>query len=347
MAEEAPQRTEVTTPSGLGSVMGQGRVLELLRRQMESQRLAHAYLFSGPVGVGKALTARVLAQALNCPESPGEGCGHCSSCDRIRRGVHPDFLVLQPDGRWIKVEQVREIEARCETGPFEGKYLVVMIEPADRLNQAAANALLKTLEEPKNGVLFCLITAAPHKIMATVRSRCQSLRFGALDDEDMHRFLVERLGLDEERLGSIEAMSDGSPGRAVALSYDSGWARLVELRSKLLRVALGPFSTSAAFALGAELGMLKDQFEPFLDLLDLELGRLLRTGVHRRTVGDDGEASWSSAGAVENPGGRPRVLFAWYSASRQARRLFQANGNRRLLAETLVVEFACAWRDVA
>ncbi|MCD6497807.1 MAG: DNA polymerase III subunit delta' [Deltaproteobacteria bacterium] len=344
MSERASEEVEVTSVTGLSSIVGHGRVLEMLRREMDAQRLAHAYLLSGPVGVGKALTARALAQALNCKEEPGEGCGHCSSCDRIRRGVHPDFLVLEPDGRWIKVEQVREIEARCETGPFEGTYLVVVIDPADRLNQAAANALLKTLEEPKAGVLFCLVTAAPHKMMATVRSRCQSLRFGVLDEIEMHRFLVERLGLETDRVGTIEAMADGSPGRAVALASDSGWARLVELRQKLFRLALGSFSTVDVFAFAAELGTLKDEFEPFLDLLDLELGRLLRTAVHRRTRPDVGR---DEGGQIEIPGGRLQVLFSWYWASRQARRLFQANGNRRLLAETLVVDFARAWRDVA
>src|SRR5206468_11280591 len=121
-----------------------------------ADKVASAYLFEGMVGVGKATTALALAQALNCERAPGQGCGACDPCRKIESGLHPDVVRVEPDGQFIKIAQVRQVTARAAYRPHEGRARVVILDPADAMNLEAANALLKTLEEPPADIHFVL-----------------------------------------------------------------------------------------------------------------------------------------------------------------------------------------------
>ena len=210
--------TEATIPcpKGLGSIRGHHAVLSRLERALAQDRLAHALLFSGPQGVGKSTVALALGQALGCEEAPGRGCGVCHTCDRIRRGVHPDVLWVEAETRQIKIEQIRLLEDRLAQGPNESRALVIVIDEAERLNIAAANALLKSLEEPRLDVHFVLVTAAPHRLPITVRSRCQRFRFSPLRDSDLEAVLGE-LDLEPEAVAEAVRLADGSVSGALQL----------------------------------------------------------------------------------------------------------------------------------
>src|SRR6266568_4407412 len=142
----------VAWPVVLGDLQGQARAVELVGRMLASGKLPHALLFAGPPGVGKATCARALAMALACerPRPDRDGCGTCSGCHKVAAGVHPDFLVLAPQGAGnvIAIGEVRDLTLRLGYAPHEAPARTVVLEDADRLTIEASNAFLKTLEEP-------------------------------------------------------------------------------------------------------------------------------------------------------------------------------------------------------
>jgi DNA polymerase III subunit delta' len=167
----------------LSQIRGQDRAVAVLRRALATGRVAHAYLLCGPAGCGKHTTALALASALCCEDAPGEGCGRCSSCERIASGNHPDVQTLEREGaaRIVPIETIRKrVLAQLGHPPHEGRARVFLIEEAASLQSAAANALLKTLEEPPARTHFLLCTTAPDQLLPTIRSRCQRVSLSAL-----------------------------------------------------------------------------------------------------------------------------------------------------------------------
>ncbi|MEM9490587.1 MAG: DNA polymerase III subunit [Myxococcota bacterium] len=167
-------------------IRGQSRAVAQLRRALSADRVAHAYLFCGPAGSGKYTTGRALAAALNCLNAPGEGCGRCVHCHKIAEDIHPDVQTLQRQGaaQIIPIATIRsQVIPTLGMAPHEGAARVFLIEEANALQGAAANALLKTLEEPPARTHFVLATTAPEQLLPTIRSRCQRINFAALPVE--------------------------------------------------------------------------------------------------------------------------------------------------------------------
>ncbi|HSS02502.1 MAG TPA: hypothetical protein VLM79_35825 [Kofleriaceae bacterium] len=170
-------------------LQGQERAVAQLRRSIELDRVPHAYLFSGPPGAPLLDAAIALAMALSCQRTPGEGCdadgdpeGMCDACAKIAAGIHPDVVTLVREGaaQIVPIESVRnQVIARVGFPPHEGKVRVFIVEEATALAPPAANALLKTLEEPPSRTLFVLGSTAPDQLLPTIRSRCQRVRFAA------------------------------------------------------------------------------------------------------------------------------------------------------------------------
>lgn len=168
---------------GLSHVRGQPRVVDLLRRALSQGRVPHAYLFCGAPGSGKHTTGLALAAALNCEREPGEGCGACDTCERIESGRHPDVVTLEREGaaQIIPIQTIRtRVMPAMGLAPHEAKARVFLIEEGAALQGPAANALLKTLEEPPARTHFVLCTAAPDQLLPTIRSRCQRVSFQPL-----------------------------------------------------------------------------------------------------------------------------------------------------------------------
>jgi DNA polymerase-3 subunit delta' len=163
-------------------VLGHDRAKSLLQSAIAHDRIAHAYLFHGEDRIGKRLVAVRFAQAVNCDTSAGgDACGTCRSCVQITAGSHPDVLIVQPDPEQanpqIRIERIRDIEQQTIYRPLVGRFKTIVIDDADRMTLGAANALLKTLEEPPSHSLFILVTSRPYVLPATIRSRCQAVRF--------------------------------------------------------------------------------------------------------------------------------------------------------------------------
>ena len=181
----------------------------MLRRAIERNRVPHAYLFSGPAGAPMLDTATALACALNCQAAPapGEACGTCEACAKIIHGIHPDVVTLVREGaaQIVPIESVRnQVIARIGLPPHEADVRVFVVEEATAMAPPAANALLKTLEEPPSRTLFVLCTSAPEQLLPTIRSRCQRVRFGAgaaaPDTDPLRAERIAKLG--EELAGS-------------------------------------------------------------------------------------------------------------------------------------------------
>jgi len=161
-------------------IESQPRVVSILKAALEKEQLPHAFLFLGPAGSDKQKTARALGKCLLCENRRGaEACGMCIHCRQVDRNAHPDFMVFEPaeDSSFIKIEQIRELIAKANLKPFSARAKLFVINQADRMNDAAQNALLKTLEEPEGRTYFVLISSASEGLLATIRSRTQTLHF--------------------------------------------------------------------------------------------------------------------------------------------------------------------------
>ncbi len=234
---------------------------------MANGALAHAYLFSGPEGTGKKLTALTLAAAINCEQrGPDGGCGQCAACRRTLAGIHPDVHVVMPESEneqllatmtvreagkassEIKIDQIRQAQESLSLKPSEGSKKFLIVDGAETLNIAAQNAFLKTLEEPPGDALIVLITALPQSLLPTIRSRCQEIRFQPLSRSRMAQALVQRQGISEEDAWFLAALAQGSMGRGLGMDLEQEKAarrEVLSLWSGLCRMSLAEVLSQA------------------------------------------------------------------------------------------------------
>ena len=206
----------------LADVVGHDGALERLRRAAAAERLASAYLLTGPPGVGKRLVADAFAARILCTAPvAGDACQACAQCTCVAAGTHPDLRTVERDEerRDIRIEQVRELARWLALQPLMAQRKVAIIDAAHCLSEPAQNALLKTLEEPPPSAVLLLTATSAALLLPTVRSRCQAVRMDPLPPEAVVRVLAAR-GVAPERAALLAAEAEGSPGRALALSGD-------------------------------------------------------------------------------------------------------------------------------
>jgi DNA polymerase-3 subunit delta' len=199
-------------------IYGHKKPLAILKSAMAANRVAHAYLFYGKEGVGKKTVASVFARALNCPAADPP-CDVCPSCLKAEHKNHPNIIEIVAEGQFIKIAAVREIMATMAFRPEDGKR-VFILQDADKMNAPAANALLKTLEEPSADNVLILTSARPHALPVTILSRCQALRFAPLQKTEVASFLREQQGFGEAEADAIAAASLGSIGDAIEMKKE-------------------------------------------------------------------------------------------------------------------------------
>src|SRR5665648_321203 len=211
-------------------IVGQRRARAILERALETGP-SHAYLFTGPPGVGKTEAALAFAAALCCNEG---GCGVCPVCRRVREGIHPDVDLVSPEGTFITVDQIRGINHDTSLRPFESRSRVTIITEAEAMNTPAANAFLKTLEEPPPHAYFVLVTSAVERLLPTIVSRCQRVAFQQAAAQELEAYLRRCCQVTDLEAKSFARASEGSPAYARRLA-ESASAR--EHRDQLINWA--------------------------------------------------------------------------------------------------------------
>lgn len=327
--------TPIPAPTEL---LGQQPVIRPLLEAAVRDRLHHCYLFEGPVGVGKHTAAIGVAQAAACETMLGSRpCKTCQTCAQFEKGLHPDLIVVEPDPeratRTISVEQAREVVRQVGLRRYNARRRTVIIDPVDSLMPQAANALLKTLEEPPEGTGFVLVTARVSSLLPTVRSRSQRIRFRAVPEAELARWLAER-GLEQpERLAR---RAQGSPGAALALS-EGGLAASDAIRGDALAAITGDQGARESFAEKLAKGG-RAVAGPRLDLLLEVLQGMVRDAVLWASGRRDALLNADIPREVERwsralwPGGAARLQ----AAIDQTRIRAGLNVNTRLLVEALL-----------
>lgn len=314
----------------------------LLRTRADERRLAHGLLFTGPAGTGKAGFAETFARSLLCsqPTSDGMPCERCGTCLLLAAGTHPDFLQVSPaeDKTQILIDQIRELCRALGLKSHTGGYKVAILSPAEQMNTAAANSLLKTLEEPTDNTVLILITEQPARLPATIRSRCQQVRFPVPAQDQGKAWLETQLGSEAEL---ALRLADGAPLRALALGRSGtlkerhGWLdQLIALRNG----KLDPIRIAAEWSEDTELRPLY-WFGSFLaDLVRLHQGDIL--SIKNIELLDKLKTLPAIITATES-----HILLSrlW----RDYRLAQQTSINRPLLMEELLIEWVCRgqrWR---
>ena len=319
------------------NIIDHDRQKEILRLALKNKRLAHAYLFEGPEGVGKKLMALALARALFC--EVGEGCGECAACRKVDHLNHPDLHLLVADGALIKIDQVRKLQQDIALRPLEADIRICLIDGAETLNTAAANALLKTLEEPLPGTLLILLSAKPEMLLDTIQSRCQRLSFNHLSRSRLAGILENRLNLSEQEAQVMAALSNGSFNKA----FGEKRSLYLEGRKQLLKslVSLSKGSIFPLFDLAHQLAEDKENLPEILDIFQSFYRDLLLI-LHNRPENELVNIDMRETLYAQSRNEQVNSLLNKLESLDQARLHLRRNVNRQLAMETMLMEMTAA-----
>lgn len=212
-------------------VVGQEKIAHMFRSALKRGRLGHAYVFSGPDRRGMKQMALELSKAINCTAAGEEACDRCVNCVRIAHGNHPDVHVIAPDGKSVKIEQMRTLQRRAAYHAMEAAMTVVIIEAAETMTLQAANSLLKFLEEPADKVIAILLTENSHALLPTVVSRCQFVPFQYVPSEKLSEQLIDE-GMARERAAAAARLASGLE-EARQLAKETWFASAMQLTTQL------------------------------------------------------------------------------------------------------------------
>jgi DNA polymerase III subunit delta' len=343
------------------SLIGNDEVKESLRRLLAGGRLPGSMLFTGEEGIGKKLFAIELAKVLNCRNRDGfEACHECSACKRISRSAfppfgkedddkcrmvwseHADVAMVRPHKHIIRVPPIRELEREANFRPFEGAVRVFIVEDAEYMNDQAANALVKKLEEPTATTHLILTTTNPTSLLPTIRSRCQVIRFAPIPAVEIQKYLIETRDIPPEDAALLAQTSRGSLGRALAGDVESYRERRDSMLAVLKALTLtGDRAQLLRSAEGLAAATDRDEYEKLLDVLEtlirdawaLALGRpgesIVNTDLLRPLQQIAGEL-------------RSEQAALWLTRIEELRAALEVNINRKISSDALLMSMATA-----
>lgn len=250
---------------GFQELKGQSKAIGILQTSLRTSRIAHAYMFYGPGGIGKKKAAFLFAQALNCKRAAdADSCGVCASCSKIKSGNHPDITQVLSEGNSIKITQIRGLQEKAFLKCYEGIFKVIIIDGADKLTVEAANSLLKILEEPPEQTVFILLAEELGKLPNTIVSRCQLIPFLPLEPEVIKKIVEEH----EQKSDFPIGLAYGSAGKALEIQRNVDIAKILEDVVKLLEdLRRGGYKRVLFWA--ETLDKNKQQMEIMLEILSL------------------------------------------------------------------------------
>jgi DNA polymerase-3 subunit delta' len=231
------------------SIVGQARPVRFLTQILQKKRVPNALLFTGIDGIGKQMTARAFGMVLNCAKPDGvKACKACPSCGKVMTGSHPDIIPVEPEGAFIKIDQIRAVARQLRFAPLEGKWRIVIINDAQAMNLEASNALLKMLEEPPPGTVLILTATQTTDLLPTIVSRCQQIAFRPIPYEKVAEMLEEQEGLDRETATTLALCTKGSLGKALSVDIETWSAWRTELLGEIAKLSLDSVQPILTFA---------------------------------------------------------------------------------------------------
>ena len=318
------------------NLIGHAATADYLKKNIANEKFPHAVIFSGEEGIGKRLTAEICAASLLCEnQKDGSPCGVCENCRLVAARSHPDFYVVEAEEtkatRNIKIGQIREMQSEAALRPINSARRVIIIDGAELMNNAAANCLLKTIEEPPSQTIFILLTASRSTLLMTIRSRCMTVNFDKIPVEEIRNVLIER-GVESSEAENLSVIADGSLGRALKLK-ESGGAQLREQALEIIeKISRKELSSEDIFKQGAQVAdWSRENFADFLN----HVQKILRDVCFKEFM------------ELRNPDLAPRLsqikiperkLLLMIEAGAEFHKRLKSNASLRLLAEAYIFQ---------
>lgn len=339
--------------NGFDKIIGQELAKRMLIKAVREQSPTHAYLFLGLQGTGKNTTALEFAKALNC-EAPVEGsaCGKCALCHSIEHGNSPDVYIWSPDGQNTKIDQMREMRDLAKFKPIRSKWKINIIEQGDTLNEESANCILKLLEEPPEYLINILLFRNPANVLATIKSRCQVIRFNQVNVDELAKRLSEDFDAGNYEANFLATYSQGRPGTAIGLIGNEDFFRR---RDTIIDIAAGLSSKNQWTALrlaetlrsfedkNSETGKKRGVREMMMETLDMfmlwyrDLLAAKMQGKNASVVNSDKtDEILRQCGKFSNAG----QLYNSVEAIMSAKRAIMGNANAQIVTEALMMKLA-------
>jgi DNA polymerase-3 subunit delta' len=316
-------------------IYGHKKQIEILKSAILNDRVSHAYLFVGIDGVGKRTVAFALARALNCLHRKGEGCEQCASCKKIDHDNHPDIRVVVPEKDYILINQIRQLQREMSFALYEASYRVVIFDSAEKMNPAAANCLLKVLEEPPKRTVIVLVSKALHLLLPTIISRCQKIGFNPLPLDIVTKAVLAQGKADEKTAVAIAGLSEGSLGRAFELLENPYVQERKTLLGRIL--TFSEEGISELFNLADTLSKNKDDFQKSLEAVKTLFRDLLiwrhfqdRNFLINRDLDEEIEKAASRFNT--------KAIIRMMEVVGEVQMLLERNINNKLLAEKVLLE---------
>lgn len=256
-------------------IIGHKSIIEHLRQGVQTGQIGHAYIFEGDDGIGKRLTARTLAAALQCREGSGEPCGRCISCLQMESGNQPDVSYVTHEKSVIGVDDIRQqLCAPMEIKPYAGPYRIFIVDEAEKMNEQAQNALLKTLEEPPEYGIILLLTNNRNAFLPTIQSRAVLLSFLPVAESELIPFLMERAKIPDYRARLAATLAGGSPGKALSISGSEEFRKQKDLAVGIMQ-ALPDMGDERMAVTAKNLAAGKDGLDEIIELMTVWIRDLL------------------------------------------------------------------------
>ena len=328
-------------------ILGQTQPKQTLKNALQSNSLAHSYLFYGQESIGKKHTAIELAKTLNCSESgEGEACDKCLSCRKIKKRTHPDFFFIEPvksnptsREATIKIEPIRELQRKLAFHPYEGKVKVAVINDAELMNPQAANSFLKTLEEPPSATVLILVSSNPFKLLPTLISRCQAIKFKPLTPENIKKILKETMTeeiIEEDDLNFRTLRSRGSVKKAMK----EDMADIANIRQEIVGLleTVSFDRMDIVFTHAKSWARQSDQWEMILN----EIMELVRDLAFFRSGCSESEIHNRDIANRLKPLALKRSLKSWleiFNTAHTTQLALSGNANAQLFFENMLIDF--------
>lgn len=317
-------------------LIGQDALVKGLKQAINSGRVAHAYLIGGPPGSGKRTLALAFAQALFCQKGQGGACGTCRNCRRIESRNHPDVVIIESETGRIRINQIRDLREKFALRTYEGSWKIAVIVDAETMTDAAANSLLKLLEEPSGRAVIMLLCASPSMLLPTIVSRCQTLPMRRLSRSQIASFLEREYSLSAPTAMVVAGLADGRLGQAINMASPDNlrWKDRV-----LTAVTCSKGRGLEALRLAATLDTEPEAIEFCLRVLTSWLRdiMLVGSGCSRDVIVHQDRYSEL---LVESRTYDESVIRQAITEVEEAWRALQANANRRLTLDALLYQMA-------